>query len=54
MSDGPPPANADRVTRNDQRGWQLPPLEFVGGRFDSIENVVNQIRIMPGTDYFFR
>ena len=54
MRDGPPPADADRVTRNNQRGRQLAALEFVGRRFDPIENVVNQIRIMPGADYFFR
>src|SRR5436190_21792614 len=50
MRDGSPPANAYCVARNNQRGWQLTTLEFVGRRLDAIKNFVDQIRIVSGDD----
>src|SRR5437870_8611279 len=54
MRHGPAAANADGVARNDQRRRQLPPLEFVCRRFNSVQDVVNQASIMAGGNDLFR
>ena len=54
MRHGSPPANTDRVTRNDQSWRQLAALEFIRGRFDAIQNVVNQTRVVTCGDNLFR
>src|SRR6266513_4619981 len=54
MGDRPAATNADGVARNDQRRRQLPAFEFIGGRFNSIKNFVNQIRVMTRGDDCFR
>src|SRR5215813_5799259 len=51
---GPTPSNSNSIARNDQ-GWrQLSTFEFVRRGFNSIENVVNQPRVVTFGDDFFR
>ena len=47
-------ADADRISRNDQRRRQLATLEFIRRRFDAIQYVINQRRIVTGSDDLFR
>ncbi len=46
MRHGSPPPNTNRVARNDQSWRQLAALEFVRRRFDAIQNVVHQTRVV--------
>ncbi len=35
-------ANADRISRDDQRRRQLPALEFIRRRLDAVENIAHE------------
>ena len=52
-SDGAATPNADGVARDDQRRRQLSSLELVRRRFDAIEDVIHECRIMPRCDDLF-
>ena len=54
MGDWPAAADADCVPGNDQRGRELPSFEFVGRRFHAVQQIVNQLGIVPGGNDLFR
>src|SRR5437763_350601 len=55
VRNGAASANSYGVARDDERRRQLTALEFVGGRFDAIQQVVNKFGVVAcGYDLFGR
>src|SRR6478672_1488502 len=53
MRNWPPPADANRVARDDQGRRQLAALKFIGWRLNAIQNIENHDWVIAGRDDLF-